>query len=570
LLVTSDGAHAVASDPDRDAVYLVDLTARQVTHTVALRAGDEPGRVVEDGAGRVHVALRSGGALVTLDGSTGAIVTRRSVCPAPRGVAWDASTDLVWVACATGELVALPAAGGSATQNMKVERDLRDVFVDAGAVSVTSFRSAEVLRLGTGGAVTRRDALSANQPGFIPHVAWRTIAASAGALVASYQQETTTSVPTQVQGGYGCPGGSLGGPAVPQSTPLDDAGDGFDAGTLFDAGGGCTGSITQSVLSVLGASGTVVATAQVAGVLPVDVALSADGKTLAVVTPGNAYAPGLFTVQRFTLTSGATPAVVAGGPDFWLDEGDGISRPPIAAAFDGTGNLLVQSREPAALFVQDPSGNVTHFPLSTISRADTGVDVFHTQAGANIACASCHPEGRDDGHVWLLDGDPRRTPSLRGTIAGTAPYHWPGDEATMDVLLTDVYQGRMDGAPLDAGQTAAIEGWVNAIPAPPAPSWVDTASATRGQSLFARADVKCATCHSGAKFTDNLTVDVGTGGAFQVPPLVGVGWRTPLLHDGCAATIADRFGACATPAHGTISGLSAQDLTDLENYLETL
>jgi cytochrome c peroxidase len=82
--------------------------------------------------------------------------------------------------------------------------------------------------------------------------------------------------------------------------------------------------------------------------------------------------------------------------------------------------------------------------------------------------------------------------------------------------------------------------------------------------------VKCATCHSGAKFTDNLTVDVGTGGAFQVPPLVGVGWRTPLLHDGCAATIADRFGACATPAHGTISGLSAQDLTDLENYLETL
>jgi hypothetical protein len=54
---------------------------------------------------------------------------------------------------------------------------------------------------------------------------------------------------------------------------------------------------------------------------------------------------------------------------------------------------------------------------------------------------------------------------------------------------------------------------------------------------------KCNTCHSGPKLTNNLTLDLGTGGSFQVPPLVGVGWRTPLLYDGCAATIADRFGS---------------------------
>ena len=35
--------------------------------TVALNAGDEPGRVVADAAGRVHVALRRGGALVSID-----------------------------------------------------------------------------------------------------------------------------------------------------------------------------------------------------------------------------------------------------------------------------------------------------------------------------------------------------------------------------------------------------------------------------------------------------------------------------------------------------------------------
>jgi len=66
-------------------------------------------------------------------------------------------------------------------------------------------------------------------------------------------------------------------------------------------------------------------------------------------------------------------------------------------------------------------------------------------------------------------------------------------------------------------------------------------------------------------------MNVGTGQAFQVPPLVGVGWRTPLLHDGCALTIADRFGsACTTPAHGNISALTAKDLSDLTAYLDTL
>jgi cytochrome c peroxidase len=122
---------------------------------------------------------------------------------------------------------------------------------------------------------------------------------------------------------------------------------------------------------------------------------------------------------------------------------------------------------------------------------------------------------------------------------------------------------------------------VQAIPAPAAPSWVDTNVAARGRSLFQGA-AGCATCHSGAKFTNNTTVDVGTrdtsnlpdGGppptAFQVPPLVGVGWRTPLMHDGCAATIADRFGSCATPGHGTTAQLPPQDISDLTAYLESL
>ena len=62
LLVTADGDHVVAADPDRDRIYVVSLATHSLLETLALRAHDEPGRVAEDDAHRVHVALRRGGA----------------------------------------------------------------------------------------------------------------------------------------------------------------------------------------------------------------------------------------------------------------------------------------------------------------------------------------------------------------------------------------------------------------------------------------------------------------------------------------------------------------------------
>jgi hypothetical protein len=67
LLVTANGAQAIVADPDRNAIYGVSVAQQQLAFTVALQPGDEPGRLAEDGAQRVHVALRGGGALVTLD-----------------------------------------------------------------------------------------------------------------------------------------------------------------------------------------------------------------------------------------------------------------------------------------------------------------------------------------------------------------------------------------------------------------------------------------------------------------------------------------------------------------------
>ena len=83
LRVLDDGKTAVATDPDRDNVYIADLTGPTLLSTVALNAGDEPGRVVEDAAGHVHVLARRGGAVVAIDPATGTILDRRAVCPAP-------------------------------------------------------------------------------------------------------------------------------------------------------------------------------------------------------------------------------------------------------------------------------------------------------------------------------------------------------------------------------------------------------------------------------------------------------------------------------------------------------
>lgn len=595
LLVTFDGRFAVASDPDRDALYGVNLETRSLAFEIALQKGDEPGRLAEDSAGRVHVALRGGGALLTIVPDEGAVLARRTVCPAPRGVAWAASGDLVWVACATGELVALPASGGTPAQSLVLRRDLRDVVAQPdGTLIISTFRSAEVLRVGGDGSIlglaslpipasaqvgtSRGPAITASAAA---HVAWRTIAGpSVGSTVSVYQTESTQSISTNQPGGYGGFGGRFGGSSGESSD---------DPGTLFASDAGPPspplppffGPIVESVVAMLdndgGEFGSPIVLPET--VLPVDVALSPERNRLAIAGAGNGFGTSssvwLVTGNRFT----ALP---------WSS-----SSPAVAVAFDGRGNVLAQTLEPEASLsfvpvTSGPAGRlssaaaVLRVSLSTTPNHNTGHDIFHTQAGAFMACASCHPEGGDDGHVWQLDGLPRRTPSLRGTIAGTAPYHWPGEELDMSMLIDDVYTHRMSGTMLDDGQRAALTTWVEAIVAPRAPSWVDSSAAGRGKVLF-EGSAGCAACHSGAKFTNNATVDVGTGTdigrnvdggpaptAFQVPPLVGVGWRMPLLHDGCASTMQDRFGRCATPQHGSTAQLSQQEIEDLTAYLESL
>jgi hypothetical protein len=551
LLITADGSTAVAADPERDQVYLVDLASKAV-RTTALKPGDEPGRVVEDAAGRLHVSLRRGGAIATIDPKTATVTSRQAACPAPRGLAYQAAGDLIHVACTGGELVSLPAAGGAATRTVTLDRDLRDVVVGAsGTLLVSTFRSAQVIVVGADGTASSRMTPGSGQVPAVmaplqmrtPSVAWRMVSRgdTMGSVVMLHQTGTTDLV-DPVAGGYtsfvGC--GGIVQPGVSVLTP---------------------GGSTPPVAGGLGSLSVVV-----------DIAVSPGATNIALAAPGNAAngQPSLVEGSFAQMTQGAMspcspPQQLTNVPN----------APPagqvVAVAYSQAGVLFAQTREPAALW---SSNTGTTIALASDSRADTGHLIFHANAGGGLACASCHPEGGEDGRVWnFVCAGARRTQSIRGGISMTAPFHWDGSEHDFSHLMDDVFTGRMAGPLLSADQKTALQSWVDTIPALPAAAGLDAAAVTRGSMLFNDAKVGCATCHAGALFTNNTTVDVGTGQPLQVPSLRGVSWRAPFMHNGCAATLGDRFtnATCGGgDKHGATSTLTAAQVSDLTAYLQSL
>ncbi|HXI57801.1 MAG TPA: cytochrome-c peroxidase [Polyangia bacterium] len=548
LLALSDGQTAVAADPERDQVYVVDLTANAVRATLALQPGDEPGRLVEDASGLVHVALRKGGAIASLDPKNGTLGARRAVCSAPRGIAFEPASGLLHVACAGGELVSLPAAGGEATRILTLERDLRDVVMGSdGKILVSTFRGAKVL-------VVMKDGVMGPEmhpgSGLVPSVM-------------GMPRHVSPAVAWRMQPR----GDGTGNVVMLHQTGVDDVIDPAAGG--YGGLKGCGGIATPGV-SVLtpGSPSPPVAGGMQMVSLAVDIAVSPGGSQVAIAVPGNAHTPGLASIFEgpiSTVTNGA------GGGCAGIGQPQG-AKPPmgevIAVAYTKNSLLLGQTREPAALWRGDTGVTI---PLATGSREDTGQLLFHVNAGGGVACASCHPEGGEDGRVWnfaCIGG--RRTQSIRGGISPTAPFHWDGAEKDFSHLMDDVFVARMSGPPLSGDQKQALQSWVDTIPALPVATGLDATAVAHGKTLFEDTKVACATCHAGALLTNNTTVDVGTGGMLQVPSLRGVSWRAPFMHNGCAATLADRFGTCGGSQHGDTSNLSTADVGDLVTYLQSL
>jgi hypothetical protein len=552
LHVTKQGL-AVAADSDRDVIWLVDLQSRGV-RKVALNKGDEPGRLAEDGAGRVHVALRGTGDVATVDLSSGKVVDRTHVCAAPRGVAYDAATDHVHVACAGGELVTLAANGGAVVRSLRLDRDLRDVIVQNDRLIVTRFKAAEVMVLDADGTILNRTVppkLStfggpadgppgSNGPTFTPTVAWRAVALPNGGVAFAHQRSADSAVVVSQPDGYGNGGDPCGDGTIVNTTVTIVDGDGNDANS------------GQPAPSIIGAT------------LPVDIATDGAGN-FAVVSAGT---DSIFFTTALQISQGS-----------FTCGGDGESDPagqPTAIDFWG-GSWIVQTREPAGIALVN-GGTVNRIELPGDTAADTGHFLFHHAASkaTHLACASCHPEGHEDGHTWVFDTiGTRRTQTVSGGVLDTAPLHWNGDMEDLGMIMHEVFVHRMGGAEQGPRHVAAFGDWLQTIPAHPASTSATQGQIDHGKEIFLRADVGCAKCHNGAHFTNNQNSDVGTGASLQVPTLIGVAARAPFMHDGCAQTLHDRFDPTKSSCnggdlHGKTSQLSASEIDDLVAYLETL
>jgi DNA-binding beta-propeller fold protein YncE len=250
-----------------------------------------------------------------------------------------------------------------------------------------------------------------------------------------------------------------------------------------------------------------------------------------------------------------------------------------------------------ARVAEDPLGEVG----SRGRRLFYGARDVHSSGG--MGCAGCHPEGRDDGHVWhearregndrliflaskyLVEkthdgklGWPRQTPMLAGRVNASGPYGWHAQNPTLlDRLAEGFSRHRWWGPDPNALTLFLRKGLVT----PPRPERELTEQEQRGKQIFESPEAECARCHiPGAELTDRVAhafdkVDQVPGfedeedPKFKTPSLLFVGGTPPYFHDGRAPTLAalvEKNGS----RMGKTSHLSAADKAALVAYLETL
>ncbi|MCY1035549.1 c-type cytochrome [Corallococcus sp. BB11-1] len=332
------------------------------------------------------------------------------------------------------------------------------------------------------------------------------------------------------------------------------------------------------------------------------------GPTAAVVDPSGSW---LFLVNQETNNVAIVPAwrrsggdmpnpsssvrqvvAVGAGPNGIALTRDG-RKAYVYNAFDHTLSTLVSGGEgpEGGVFEERQrlalAGDVLA-PLAAAGRRlfFSAADARMTSPRVAVSCASCHFEGREDGHVWGFPDGPRQTPSLAGRMTtSTAPFHWSGEFSGLGEFMNATVKDRMGGTELDADTVAKLAAFIDTIPATDNPHRGEplNEAQARGAALYKKA--ACDTCHGGAVLTNNTNADVGTfvrTGVLQdaaqvikaglnTPSLLGVGRTAPYLHDGSAPTLRARLlNGRETNQHGQTSQLSDADVDDLVAYLQTL
>ncbi len=514
----SDGRFAIP-DAESDSVFVV---KGQTSSRIRFPEGSRPSRVVATN-GDLAVLLRGSGQLARVAPKSGVVPPEALsfACSEPRGLAYDGAKDTVLVACASGALVKV-----SPTERAVVNTDLelRDVLVVNGTTWVTTFRSAALHRLDASGKVTStleapKRALSGFT--FTPRVAWRAVADGSRVVMVHQlhldQEVASFTNPTPVVPYYG--------------RPLCDA------------------SVVTSAVTVFDTMTNTTATAPIVGAVPVDIAVDQGKAAIALAGAGRVVEVDLGSPSFGCLSPTRT---------------DGFGTVPIGVGY--VNHELKWFDQSGKVHVPD-APEVKELGVVPVRAFDSGRQLFHAQSPSGVACASCHPEGYDDGHTWHFGNHTLRSQSLEGGLLKTAPFHWDGRLSSVKAVLDETFVRRMGGANPDLSQSDAVARWLDSVPARGGDGSFDRYAAKRGSVVFE--DAQCGTCHSGEALTNGATVDVGTGRAFQVPSLKALRWRGPWMHDGCAKTLEQRFDpACGGKSHG--STVAPEDLPDLIEYLKAL
>jgi mono/diheme cytochrome c family protein/DNA-binding beta-propeller fold protein YncE len=234
--------------------------------------------------------------------------------------------------------------------------------------------------------------------------------------------------------------------------------------------------------------------------------------------------------------------------------------------------------------VSEPAAAVTRATLPATERpavAETlarGRELFHASderiSDDGRACASCHPDGRDDSLTWSTPNGPRQTPMLAGRLAKTAPFGWNGDGESVHQHLEQTFQ-RLGGRGLRGDELEALIAYATSVATPRRNAPVDATLAEEGRALFHSAATGCAGCHVDGAETDRAAHDVGTkvkadsAPGFDTPSLRFVGGTAPYFHDGRYATLRALL-ADSSSKMGHTQHLDARERAALEAYLRTL
>src|SRR5690606_28127086 len=260
------------------------------------------------------------------------------------------------------------------------------------------FRSATLLRLDEHGSVVEQQRPpTLDRTVFLNDVgndrlrstsAWRTVATPDGDWLMLHQASTMRAVSLEEHD----QDGETGDDGVGDDGVGDDGGGGGYGGRDPEQ---CDGVVHPLVTLGKGIFDTRHSSLLRDTVLPVDVAVAKNGHMVLAVA-------GKRTHEAERLRGGVVSLFIE---HFTTSELAGCTTPEpvklgdgqyVAVAFDRLDRVVAQSREPAHLACVTPGGHTpTIIELPGEPRRDTGHDLFHLDAGAGIACATCHPEGGD-------------------------------------------------------------------------------------------------------------------------------------------------------------------------------